>query len=387
MEPVIVVDDERWQTLLEATNGAFAPCFQCGVCTAMCPWGLVRDEPISIRALLRDAQLGLDRFEGALWLCTACYQCETQCPRGVPIVAAIRGLRYLRWQEQHAESGLPSALWSIYWNNNPLHQPPSDRMNWARDLDLPRFDAREHEILLYIGCTASYERRGQESARALIELLRAADVSFGVLGEEEPCCGEAALSFGHIPFFNDIALRATTIFRKYNVGKTVVLSPHCYEAFLEEYPHVSDEFEPIHYTTYLVELLSEGRLAVKGSPNMRVAFHDPCLLARKVDMVQTPREILASIKGLELTEFTENREKTLCCGGGGGRMWLETPSGERFAELRIEEAIQSDIHLLATACPYCLTCLEDSLRSVGELELEVRDLAEVLLEATAKPSS
>ncbi len=386
MEEPVLIDDERWESLLAATGGAFAPCFQCGVCTAICPWGLVREESISIRGLIRAAQLGVDDLHEALWLCTACGQCEMLCPRGVPIVEGIRGLRYALWQSLQVDEGLPSALWSLYWNNNPLHQPPSERMAWTGDLEVESYDADVHEICLYIGCAASYERRGQRTARALVRIFNAAEVSYGVLGEMEPCCGESALSFGHKPFFQELAIKAAQIFRDRGVKKMVVLSPHCLDVFMNEYPKVSAAFEPIHYSAYLAQLISEGRLRLDGMRDRRVAIQDPCLLARKAGGTTAPREVLGAIAGIRLIELSTSREDTLCCGGGGGRMWMETPVGERFADLRIKDASTQDVDILGTVCPYCTTCLEDSLNGLEGTELQVQDLAEIVLDALLSTS-
>lgn len=200
-EDVVVIDDEVWEEIVALTGGAAAACYQCGVCTATCPWGLARDEPILVRALLRQAQLGLAPGCDGLWLCTTCAQCEAYCPRGVSIVDVFRGLRSLAWERRQVPRGLPSLLWSVYWNNNPWSQPPSQRSAWARSLDLPTFDPARHEILFYVGCTSAYDGRGRKVARSLARLFDAAGVAFGVLGDDEPCCGEAVLSAGHIPYF------------------------------------------------------------------------------------------------------------------------------------------------------------------------------------------
>ena len=149
----LTIDDVLWEELMELTQGAIAPCFQCGVCTTACPWGVIREDGFSVRTLIRNAQLGsLEGFE-SLWSCTSCAQCETTCPRGVPIATVMRGLRYMLWKRRNLLPGLPSALWSILWNNNPWSQPPSLRSQWAKNLALPIFDPSQHELLLYIGCT------------------------------------------------------------------------------------------------------------------------------------------------------------------------------------------------------------------------------------------
>ena len=171
-EPTLTINDPMWEQLLELTGGAAAPCFQCGVCTAICPWGHVRQEPFSVRTILRNVQLGLIDQLDDLWLCTACSQCEASCPRGVPIAEVLRSLRYLLWKEREDLENLPNVMWSVYWNNNPLSQPPSQRMAWAEGLDLPQFDPDVHEWLLYIGCTGSYDRRAQSIAKSLVKVMR-----------------------------------------------------------------------------------------------------------------------------------------------------------------------------------------------------------------------
>ncbi len=383
------LEDERWERLMALTGGEAGPCYQCGVCTATCPWGLVRQETLSVRSLIHRAQLGLAPESDQLWLCTTCAQCEASCPRGVRISAVMGGLRQLAWEERQTPAGLPAMLWSLFWNENPWSQPPSQRHLWAKDLDLPLFDPDRHEILLYVGCTASYDRRAQQIARALVRVLRAAGVRFGVLGEAEPCCGEAALSLGHRPYFSEIARQTAARFAERGVTRLVVISPHCHDAFTNHYPAVRGDEEgawaPVHYTRYLAELLGEGRLTLDHPLALRVTYHDPCYLARRSGEWQASRQLLEAIAGLELVEMERNGPATLCCGGGGGRMWLETAAGERFADLRVAEALQTGAELLATACPFCVACLEDSVKAGKVAGLNVADVAEILARVVGDP--
>lgn len=382
----IEIDDALWEELIEITDGKAAPCYQCGVCTAACPWGLVRDDPLSVRSIMRGAQLGLLEAEEAIWLCTACGQCEIYCPRGVPIVDVFQSLRQLLWERRKTPAGLTPVLWSVYWNNNPLSQPPSQRMNWAEGLELQTYDSSKHEILLYFGCTASYDSRAQSVARAIVQLLRAADVSFGILGEEEPCCGEAVLRLGHSPYFQDVAQHAVDIFEINGVGKLVMLSPHCYDVFKNHYPRVNESFEPVHYTEYIADLIEADRLALVGSLPSKISFHDPCLLGRVNEITHSPRVVLESIPGAHVIEMPHSGPDTLCCGGGGGRMWMETPPGERFSDLRVQEALDVGADIIATACPLCISCLEDSIGSMGVAKIKVRDIAEIAQMALGQES-
>ncbi|MCD6345494.1 MAG: (Fe-S)-binding protein [Anaerolineae bacterium] len=373
----IVINDELWERLLELTGGAATLCYQCGTCTAICPWGLVKEETFSVRSFIRQAQLGLPDGDEALWMCTTCGECEAYCPRGVAITDVFRGLRTLAWERRAVPEGLPSLLWAIFWNDNPWGQPPSQRAQWAQDLALPTFDPAQHEILCYVGSAASYDGRAQKVAVALVRLLRAAGVSFGILGNEEPPSGADVLDVGHQPYFEELAQHTADVFREKGVTRLLTISPHDYDAFKNHYPPVSDDFQPLHYTQYLAELIAAGRLRLEKPVDFRVTFHDPCYLARHNDETAAPRRVLEAIPGVELSEMEDAGVDTLCCGCGGGRMWLETAPDERFADLRVAEALETGATVLATACPYCIACLEDSLKAQKIKNLVVMDVAEI----------
>ena len=383
-EQALVLDDSQWQRLLSKTGGAAAVCYQCGSCSAVCPWGLVNDQIQTARIVIRKAQLGVETAGEGLWLCTDCGQCEAICPRDVPVAEVTRALRQIAWEDRLVPEGLSPVLWSLYWNNNPWSQPPSERSTWASDLELPEFDSDQHDILLYIGCTASYDPRLANIARALVLLLRSAGAAFGVLGDEEPCCGDAALSLGHKDYFYDLAEKATTLFNGRGVKRLVALSPHCYNVFINHYPRSFRQvLEVHHYTQFVSWLMDNGKISFKGSVPVAATYHDPCLLARTNPNSDSSRRILKAIPGLKLVEMERSGQSTLCCGGGGGRMWQETEAGQRFSDLRIEEAHSTGAELLVTACPYCLTCLEDSVKFNKTISLEVLDLAELCLKALA----
>jgi Fe-S oxidoreductase len=378
-DDAIVLDDAAWEELVSLTNGAAAQCYQCGVCTAICPWGSVRDEALSVRTLMRQAQLGIHE-EGEsenLWLCATCAQCEAYCPRGVSITDALRGLRYLAWERRAVPEGLPSLLWSVHWNNNPWEQPPSQRTGWTKNLDVPLYDPARHDFLYYVGCTPSYDARAQKVALALTRVFQAVEVPFGILGEDEPCCGEAVLNVGHKPYFEEIAQHTAEVFQEKGVRQLVTISPHCYDVFQNHYPRPSGDFQPTHYTQLLSRLVDDGRLKFKGSVERKAAFHDPCTLARHNAETEAPRRVLEAIPGIELVEMEHNGVDTLCCGGGGGRMWMETAAGERFSDLRVEEALTTGVDVLVTACPFCIACLEDSLKAQKIKDIVVMDVAEL----------
>lgn len=372
-----LLDDDLWERLLELTNGAAALCYQCGECTAACPWGLVQEKSIPVRSLMRKAQLGIEHISSDLWLCTTCAQCQSTCPRGVDIPAVFLALRQIAWEQKTVEKGLPSVLWSMYWNSNPWSQPPSHRADWARNLNIPLFDPAQHETLLYVGCTSSYNRRAQKTARALVKLLNAAGVPFGYLRDEEPCCGETALSLGNLGYFEEIASNSIRVFKEKGVKKILTISPHCYDTFKNHYPNMPSDWQPIHATQFLADLIQQKRLEFKNTHEWLVTFQDPCYLGRKNNEYEAPRNVLTAIPGIKVMEMENSHQDGLCCGGGGGRMWLETPVGERFSDLRIQQAARTGADFLVTACPFCLSCLEDSVKLANLEKIEVLDLAEL----------
>ena len=371
-------DDLAWEEMWTATKGAAAPCFQCGVCTAICPWGLVQQEPISVRRLMRLAQLGADGGSEAIWLCTTCGLCEARCPRGVPVSEVILALRKLAWDRRSVPKGLSTVLWAIHWDGNPWDQPPSQRDAWAKGLNVKAFTA-DDEVLLYVGCTAAYDRRSQKIARALVRLLRAAGVSFGIL-PDEPCCGETVRAVGQDGYLAEVVETTGKRLREAGVRRLIAVSPHCLDMFRNHYAGW-DGFRPLHYTEYLDELLDAGRLRFTGEISGKVTYHDPCYLGRRHGIYDPPRRLLAAVPGLALVELPSTREDALCCGGGGGRMWLETHAGERFADLRMREAQATEAEWLATSCPFCLLCLEDSAKVLGIERPKVVDVTELAVKA------
>lgn len=374
----LTLDDDLWDRIVQITKGAAAACFQCGTCTAICPWGQVRGESVNVRKLMRRSQLGLQSGDGAAdpWLCTTCGYCEALCPRGVDIPGVIHSLRQEAWRQNSVPKGLSSLLWDVHWDGNPWGQPPSQRFAWARGLELEAFRP-EHELLFYVGCSASYDRRLQKVARALVNILNTAGVSFGVLGEAEPCCGESVLAVGNDEYLQEIVESNTKLFREKGVRTIMTLSPHCFDIFASRY-QVADEFRPVHYSQLLAELSAAGRLPALALDSVVVTYQDPCYLGRRHDVYEEPRAVLTAVAGLELREMENNREQGLCCGGGGGRMWMETPAEERFALLRVKEAADTGADVLATACPACLACLDDGLKVAGNDSLRVMDIAEIV---------
>jgi Fe-S oxidoreductase len=218
-------------------------------------------------------------------------------------------------------------------------------------------------------------------ARATANILNRAGVDFGILGSKENCCGESILKTGDEELFKRLARENIKAFIDAGVHKILVSSPHCYHTFKNEYPEFKVNFEVVHIAQYLCELIKEGRLELTKEYGKKVTYHDPCYLGRHNDIYDEPRQALKKIPGLELTEMADSLEDSLCCGGGGGRIWMETPKGERFSDLRIEQAVDVGAEVLVTACPYCITHFEESRLTLGDSEsLEIKDITEIIQE-------
>ncbi|AUX09482.1 Fe-S oxidoreductase [Halalkaliarchaeum desulfuricum] len=373
----LYVDDDRWDRVVEATDGAASVCYQCGTCTASCPYDAIDEKPISVRGLMRQSQLGVDGVGEELYRCLTCKECEASCPRGVDIMDAIGGLREVAFEEDEAPGRLEGALWSVYEEDNPWERPASDRDAWLEevpdDIDVPV--GGQADILYYVGCTPSYDPSLQSVPAAMVQLLEAADVDYTVLGDEEVCCGDVVRQTGEPDFFQQLSEMNAALFEETDAETIITTSPHCAETF-EDGADLGAEV--VHYTEYLAELLEGGQLEF-GDLDRTVTFHDPCYLARGMAAVEAPRQLLAAA-GVEVDELAESGADTLCCGGGGGNMWREGDGGKRFADIRAKQADDTDAEELLTACPYCVQTLDDGVKKVGA-EAPVRELATVLLEA------
>ncbi len=357
-------------------------CYQCGACTAVCPWNRVRD--FIVRRIMHQGQLGLIDFEDEdVWQCAGCGLCVEHCPRGVEIIDIMRALR--RAVSEFGIAKVPDSLRITGKNllavGNPLGEPPEKRGDWAKDLDIKTY-TKGTEILYFPCCYQVYDPSARRVAPATANILKKADVDFGILDDNVVCCGESIRKAGNEDAFQSLARRNIGVFAEAGVKKVVVTSPHCYHTFKNEYPELGANFEVIHFSQYLLDLIKQGKLNLTKEVNKKVAYHDPCYLGRHNDIYDEPREVLKSIPGLELVEMWEYRKNSLCCGGGGGRIWMETKSGERFSDIRLEQALEADANVLAMACPYCMLNFEDSVLTSEKSDvIEIRDIAELVQEA------
>ncbi len=369
--------------VIKASGGdAFKRCFQCGLCDVVCPWNKVRT--FSMRKLVREATFGLTDIESEdMWLCTTCGRCPQQCPRDVKQIDSGVALRRVA-----TEYGVfPKSVKPVRTVNaglvaqgNPFGEDREKRGAWAEGLSVNPY-TEGMEILYFPGCYLSYDPRSKKVARATAGILNKAGVDYGILGSLENCCGESIRKTGDEALFKRLARENIKTFIDHGVKKILVSSPHCYHTFKNEYPDFRANFEVIHLTQLLFQLLQEGKIEFTKEYGKKVTYHDPCYLGRHNGIFEEPRGILKKVPGLELAELPESRIDSLCCGGGGGRVWMETQKGQRFSDLRMQQAIDVGAEVLVTACPYCITMFEDSRLTLNVTEkIEVKDITEIVQE-------
>lgn len=367
--------------LIKASGGeAFKLCYQCGMCDTVCPWNKVR--PFSMRKLIRQAAFGLTEIESEeMWLCATCGRCPQVCPRGVKIVECGVSLRKIATEYgvfPGSAEPVPGISSSLKGYGNPLNEERKGRADWAEGLGVKPFRT-EMEYLYFPGCYPCFDPRLKKVARATVTILNHAGVDFGILGEKENCCGESIRKTGDEELFKQLARENIKTFIDHGVKKILVSSPHCYHTFKNEYPEFMVNFEVRHVSQYLLELIEQGRINLSGEYAKKVTYHDPCFLGRHNGVFEPPRQVLNRVAGLELIEMPDYMEYSLCCGGGGGRIWMETPKGERFSDLRLDQAVAVGAEVVATACPYCITNFEDSrLNREKSDELEIMDITEII---------
>ena len=376
--PFIEVIDE----INEAGGEIFKLCFQCGLCDVVCPWNKVRN--FSMRKLIREAAFGLSEVEGEdIWRCTTCGICPEQCPRGVKQIDISVALRRLATEYEMFPASVKSARTaraSLISEGNPLQGERGKRAEWANGLSLNTYE-EGMEALYFVGCYFSYDPRMKKVAAATVNILKQAGVNFGILGDKENCCGESIRKTGSEKVFKTLAKENIKTFIDNGVRKIIVSSPHCYHTFKNEYPEFMVNFEVLHMNQYLLALINQGRLEFTGKFEKTVTYHDPCYLGRHNGIYDQPRDLLNKVSGLNLVEMEACDKNSLCCGGGGGRIWMDTPQEERFSDIRLRQAEATGAQILATSCPYCITNFEESrLNLEYENVMEIKDIMEIINE-------
>jgi len=358
-------------------------CIQCGTCTGGCP--VKFRSPLNMRRLVREAHLASDYASlfkrPELWACTTCSTCSLRCPAGVKNVEFIMGVRNYLANKGEVPSTIRDALENTFLQGNPWGRFRDRRVDWAKDLEVKIVGEAATETLLYVGCAPSYDPRVQSVSVALVKILQKAGLDFGILGKKESCCGNEIRRMGEQALFKKLAKDNTNLFKKSGIKKIITISPHCFNAFKNEYPDLNLPVQ--HYTQVLADLIEARKLKLSHDLDLRTTYQDPCFLGKQNLVFDEPRKILTSIPGLQFAEMERSKQRSLCCEGGGGRMWAEGETkGTRNGEIRIKEAVALGAKVLATSCPFCLLTLEDAVKISGSAgQIMVKDITELVAEA------
>jgi Fe-S oxidoreductase len=323
--------------------------------------------------------------EDTLWACTSCGYCEAACP--IELEHLDRFFR-MRQHQVMIAGEFPHELKKVFEayesQGNPWGLDAGQRGDWAQGLDVPRVTSADDmaalELLFYVGSAMSYDPRGQKIARAFVTILQRAGVRFGILGADEGSTGECVRRTGNEMLFQQLATSLVGTLDERGVKRIVTCDPHALNSLRNEYPEFGGHYEVLHHTQLINELLAQGRIHVNAALQ-RVVFHDPCYLGRHNGEFEAPRAVLAQLCSDAPLEMALNREKAMCCGAGGGRMWMEETLGKRINVLRVEQALAVQPQTIATACPYCAVMVGDGLGAVAGATATSRDIAELVAEA------
>ncbi len=418
------IQDFTWKQMLD-----FYTCVECGRCLENCPTTLTgkplrpKDFGNDLRDYLKAtplAQMGQDQpapadrpliggpvpegshwqrddeaapwskdqLEGwiskdTIWACTSCGYCEWACPLQISFVDKLVGMRrFLTLEESDFPAEAQVAFKGMERQGNPWNLAQADRGKWAEGLEVPTMaENPEAEYLFWVGCAGSYDAAGQKVSQSLVKLLKAAGVSFAILGTEESCTCESARRLGNEYLFQTATETNVELLKGYGVKKVITNCPHCLNTLKNEYPDFGGTFEVVHGTELVAELIASGRLKLDQTVDVDLTYHDPCYLSRYNGQVDAPRAILGAIPGVKLTEMDKHGEATMCCGAGGGRFWLEEHLGRRVNHERFEQAMETKATTIAVGCPFCNVMLNNAAGETGREGIATTDVLELAAKA------
>jgi Fe-S oxidoreductase len=358
------------------------------------------DETDAERAAQREPMIGGIISKEALWSCTTCMACMEICPvciEHVPKIVDMR--RSLVMEESDFPQETVSVLTNIERNGNPWEISNDKRAEWAAGLGIPLMaENPEADVLYWVGCMGSFDQRNKKVATAVAKILKAAKVNFAILGPEESCTGDPARRIGNeylwqmqaqqnIETLNNYGFNISNEGKGHNgTGKhrTIITAcPHCFNTIKNEYPQLGGDYDVVHHTVFINSLLDSGQLTLpEGFDKRKLTYHDPCYIGRYNGVYDEPRRILTVINSNGVTEMRRHRNKSFCCGGGGGRAWMEERIGKRVNQARVNEALGTKAEVLAAACPFCITMFEDGVKGVeAEEQLKIEDISEIIVQA------
>ncbi len=404
------INQFTWKQVLDMYS-----CTECGRCSSHCPATIsgkelaprqlmlnLRDylyehegEVMQVPPLAPDAQEPVTVGENivgdnlihdeVLWACTSCRACEEACPVLIEYVDKIVDMRrHLVQEEARFPAELTRTFKAMETQGNPWGVDASSRGDWAEGLDIPTMaENPDAEYLYFVGCASSFDDRNKRTAQSLVKVMKSAGVDFAILGSEEPCNGETARRIGNEYLFQSMAEMTVEVLNGYNVKKVITNCPHCFNTLRNDYPQFNGNYEVIHATELVDHLIKDGKIEFNVNGQKSITYHDSCYLGRYNDILEAPRNILKSIPGVSLKEMERSGRFGMCCGAGGGRMWMEEDNDKRVNMIRVEQALETNPDVVAVACPFCMTMVDDGLKAKGkeENDLPALDVMEIVADA------
>jgi Fe-S oxidoreductase len=387
------VNGLTWKQVLDGYT-----CTECGRCDDVCPAVAagkslsprkimmdIRSRSQELRANIGDNNTLLHNYiqDKEIWECTTCSSCQNACPVMIEHVDTVIDLRR---NLVLAESNFPPELQTIFKNleinGNPWGFSSFDRAKWAEGMEIPVMaDDANHEFLFWVGCAGSYDARYMKVTKAFAEIMKIGGVDFAILGNEETCNGDIAKRTGNEYVSQEMISRNLKQFRKYGIKKIITGCPHCFNSLKTDFHQAGGDFEILFYTEILENLLKTAKIKLKKSNNHLITYHDSCYIGKYYNIFDVPRNILTAIPGVEIAEMSHNKHSALCCGAGGGMMFVEDTEGDRINALRSKEALDTKASILSTSCPFCMSMLNDGLLTCDKPDnLEIKDIAEIIRE-------
>jgi len=395
------IEQFSWKDLLDIYT-----CTECGRCQDACP-AFATDKPLSPKVVneqMRDhlnekesyinsgveeewsgpSLVGGIIAEDTIWACTMCKACEESCPLFIDFIDRFVGMRrHLVLEKSSFPPELNNTFKNLETHGNPWGLSASMREDWADGLEVPLMSESQEkfDVLYWVGCAGALDDANKPVSQSMVKILKEAGIKFAILGKEETCTGDSARRLGNEYLFQILASQNIETFEKYGVKKIITQCPHCFNTFKNEYPQLDGNYEVIHHTQFIAELLKEGKIKPKEGKEIDLTYHDSCYMGRHNGVYDSPRDILNSIPGVNLTEMPRSRENGFCCGAGGGRMWLEETT-PKVNQNRVDEAASVQADTVATGCPFCKTMIRDGINETNRSEeMKTQDVAQLIAES------